>query len=144
MTAYADTWEKCKIYLDGWGVLQEQNLSFMTVRVEQREGKRGWKDRVKSICFEFNPVRLMIHILRGKEKFLLFVLCDKQDRWLIIIMIMIILFWGLNNIRLYLTYFLERKLQILKLIKGINCASKASKLTVRSSRKAPIQLSSTY
>ena len=41
MTAYADTWEKCKIYMDGWGVPQEQNLSFMTVRVEQREGKRG-------------------------------------------------------------------------------------------------------
>ena len=52
----------------------------MTVRVKQREVKRGKKDRVKSICFEFNPVRLMIHILRGKEKFLLFVLCDKQDR----------------------------------------------------------------
>ena len=108
-------------------------LSIMTVRVEQREGKRGWKDWVKSICFEFNPVRLMIRILRGKEKFFLFVLYDKQDRWLIIIMIMIILFWGLNNIRLYLTYFLERKLQILILIKGIKCASKASKLTVRSS-----------
>ena len=87
-----------RFLLDGWGVLQEQNLSFMTVRVEQREGKRGWKDRVESICFEFNPVRLMICILRGKEKFFLFVLYDKQDRWLIIIMIIIILFWALNNI----------------------------------------------
>ena len=52
----------------------------MTVRVEQREGKRGGKDRVKSICFEFNPVRLMICVLRGKEKFFLFVLYHKQDR----------------------------------------------------------------
>ena len=99
MTAYADTWEKRKILIGWLRCTAETKFVFYDCQSWTKGGKkRGKKDRVESICFEFNPVRLMICILRGKEKFFLFVLCDKQDRWLIIIMIMIILFWALNNI----------------------------------------------